>query len=86
MARSISKSSTAAIATSATKVYGFIVASHTNGTLKLEDSVGGGQNLIVDTITFAAGPQVWTFPTPITCNNGLFATIGGTAVIDFIID
>ena len=86
MARSISKSTSAAIATSATRVYGFIVASHSSGTLKLEDSVGGGQNLIVDTITFAAGPQTWTFPAPITCNNGLYATIGGTATIDFIID
>lgn len=86
MARSISKAASAAISTGPTKIYGFLVNSHTNGTLKLEDSVGGGQNLIVDTITFAAGPQTWTFPAPITCNNGLFATIGGTAVINFIID
>lgn len=35
--------------------------------------------LMFNTITFAAGPSVWTFPEPVNFVNGLFATVGGTA-------
>lgn len=60
------------------KVMGVIVSSHSSGTLKLEDSVGGGQDLLVNTYTFATGSQIITFPKPIHFFNGLYATLGGS--------
>ena len=65
-------------------VSGFIVNSHTNGTIKLWDSLTATGEVIVDTITLAAGPQVFTFPQPLNFQTGLFATIGGTVDITVV--
>lgn len=59
---------------------GFVVASHTSGTVKLEDSVGGGQNLLLNTYTLAVGSQIITLPAPIVFTNGLYITLGGSAL------
>lgn len=59
-------------------VAGLIVSAHSSGTLKLEDSVGGGQNLLVDTYTFPAGSSIIAFPRSIPFVNGLYATFGGS--------
>lgn len=65
-------------------VSGFIVNSHTSGTIKLWDSLTATGRVIVDTITLAAGPQVYTFPRPLNFVTGLFVTIGGTADITVV--
>lgn len=62
------------------QVFGFIVNSHTSGTLALYDSVGGGQDMIMNTFTFATGSGVYRFPEPIEYFNGLYATTGGSAL------
>ena len=59
-------------------VSGFIVNSHTSGTIKLWDNTAGSGRVIIDTITLASGPQVYTFPRPLNFQTGLFATLGGT--------
>jgi len=68
------------------KVAGFIVNSHTSGTLKLWDNTSAATPTITNTYTFATGSQVVTFPTPLCFNTGLYATIGGTADITIIWD
>jgi len=66
------------------KVAGFIVNSHTSGTLKLWDNTSGATTVITNTYTFASGSQVVRFPEPICFNTGLYATIGGTADVTII--
>ncbi len=62
-------------------ISGVIVAAHSSGTLKLNDSPNSViGDVVLDTYTFATGSQVVTFPRPIQFQQGLFATIGGTAV------
>lgn len=63
--------------------FGFVVNSHTNGTLKFWDNTAGSGNVLLNTITFAAGPSLWTIPDGVDFNTGLFVTIGGT--IDYTI-
>lgn len=63
------------------KVAGFVVNSHTSGTLKLWDNTSAATTVITDTYTFPSGSQVVQFPEPISFNTGLYATIGGTANI-----
>lgn len=86
MARIKTISATGLAVTGAGAIYGLIVGSHSSGTLKLEDSVGGGQNTLVSTYTFPTGAQTIRFPDKITFTNGLYATIGGSATIDLVID
>jgi len=62
-------------------VYGFMVNSHTSGTLKLWDNTAGSGTVLLNTITFAAGPQHFSFPQGVSFNTALYATIGGTADI-----
>lgn len=64
-------------------VAGFIVNSHTSGTVKLWDSLTATGSVIVNTIALTAGPQVITFPRPISFYTGLFITVGGT--IDYTV-
>jgi len=71
------------IRTGGGKFYGVIVNSHTSGTLKFWDDTTATGTVILNTITFAAGPQTLLFPTPIEFYTGLFATVGGT--IDYTI-
>lgn len=72
-----------AVATGAGKFYGVIVNSHTNGTLKFWDNTTATTPVLLNTITFASGPQTITLPTPVSFNTGLFVTVGGT--IDYTI-
>lgn len=66
-------------------VYGFVVNSHTNGTLKLWDNTAGSTTVLLNTITFAAGSGiVVALPVGIQFGVGLYATIGGTADITII--
>lgn len=72
-----------AIKSAAGALYGIVVNSHTSGTLKLWDNTAGSGTVLLNTITFAAGPNFITFPTGVSFNTGLFATVGGT--IDYTI-
>lgn len=78
------QTASALIKTGSGTVYGFIVNSHTSGTLKLWDNTSAASTVICNTITLAAGPQVWTFPAGVSFYTGLYATIGGTADITLI--
>lgn len=71
------------VKTGAGRFYGFIVNSHTSGTLKFWDQTTAAVPVLLNTITLAAGPQSWVFPVGIGFNSGLFVTVGGT--IDYTI-
>lgn len=78
------QTASAQISGAAGLIYGFIVASHTSGTVKLWDSLTAANAVLLNTYTLPAGSQVVLFPTPIEFYTGLFATLGGTADITFI--
>lgn len=65
-------------------VYGFIINSHTSGTLKLWDAVTATTPVLMNTYTFTAGSGVVTFPTASNFYTGLYATVGGTADITIL--
>lgn len=66
------------------QVLGIAVNSHTNGTIKLWDNTAGSGTVILNTVTFAAGPTLWTLPSGgVNFNTGLFITVGGT--IDYTV-
>lgn len=65
-------------------IAGFIVNSHTAGTLKLWDNTSAATTVITDTYTFPTGSSVVEFPEEIAFNTGLYATIGGTANITLV--
>jgi len=71
------------VKTGAGRFYGFIVNSHTSGTIKFWDNTSAATTVLTNTITLAAGPQQWVFPVGINFATGLFVTIGGT--IDYTI-
>lgn len=78
-------SASAAVKSGTGVVYGFVVNSHTSGTLKLWDNTAGSGTVILNTITFAAGSGiVVSLPVGIRFVVGLYATIGGTADITII--
>lgn len=78
-------SASAQIKGSAGALYGFVVNSHTSGTLKLWDALTATTPVLLNTITFAAGSGiVHNFPQGISFNTGLYATIGGTADITIL--
>lgn len=66
------------------KVAGFVVNSHTSGTLKLWDNTSAATTVITNTYTFPSGSQVVSFPEPISFNTGLYANIGGTVDLTII--
>lgn len=72
------------IKTGAGAVHGFIVNSHTSGTLKLWDNTSAATTVLLNTITFSAGPNFVSFPMGVSFNTGLYATIGGTADITIL--
>ena len=76
-------SASALIKTGAGVVKGIIVNSHTSGTLKLWDNTSAATTVLLNTITFAAGPNFIRIPS-IEFNTGLYATIGGTADITLL--
>ena len=65
-------------------VAGFIINSHTSGTLKLWDNTSAATTVLMNTYTFTAGSGVVNFPKPIAFDVGLYATIGGTADITIV--
>lgn len=77
-------SASAAIKSAPGTLFGIVVNSHTNGTLKLWDNTAGSGTVLLNTITFAAGPNFVSFPVGISFNTGLYATIGGTADITIL--
>ena len=72
------------IKTGAGALHGIIVNSHTSGTLKLWDNTSAASTVLLNTITFAAGPNFVTLPMGVSFNTGLYATIGGTADITIL--
>ena len=67
-----------AVKTGAGRFYGFIVNSHTSGTVKVWDNTSAATTVLLNTITLAAGPQMWVFPVAIEFATGLYVDIGGT--------
>lgn len=72
-----------AIKSAAGSFHGFVVNSHTSGTLKFWDNTAGSGTVLLNTITLASGPQYFSFPQGVSFNTGLFVTVGGT--IDYTI-
>lgn len=66
------------IKTGAGKFYGFIVNSHSSGTIKIWDNTSAATTVLLNTITLAAGPQSWALPIGIDFATGLYADVGGT--------
>lgn len=66
------------------KVAGFIINSHTSGTLKLWDNTSAATTVLTNTYTFPSGSGVVTFPEPVGFNTGLYADIGGTVDLTII--
>ena len=77
-------SASALIKTGAGALHGFIVNSHSSGTLKLWDNTSAAGTVLLNTITFAAGPNFISLPQGVSFNTGLYATIGGTADITIL--
>lgn len=77
-------SASALIKTGAGRVSGFIVNSHTTGSLKLWDNTSAATTVLMNTYTFATGSQVVTFPAEVKFTTGLYATIAGTADVTII--
>lgn len=73
----------ALIKTGAGVIKGIVVNSHTNGTLKLWDNTSAATTVLLNTITFAAGPNFIKLPA-VEFSTGLYATIGGTADITIL--
>ena len=73
-------SASALIKTGAGRLKGFMVNSHTSGTLKLWDNTSAATTVLLDTITFNAGPVQFNYP-DVEFGTGLYATVGGTANI-----
>lgn len=71
------------IATGPGSVQGFVVNSHTSGTLKLTDSLDGTTGTMFNTYTFASGSQSVSLQGA-NFLTGLYATIGGTADITIL--
>jgi hypothetical protein len=82
-AKSTNGTASALIKTGGGKVFGVIVNSHTNGTMKLWDNTSAAGTVLVNTFTFPAGSGVYRFPEPIEFYTGLYFTLGGT--LDFTI-
>lgn len=77
-AKSTNGTASALIRTGTGVVYGIIVNSHTNGTMKLWDNTSAAGTVLVNTFTFPSGSGVYKFPEAIEFYTGLFITIGGT--------
>jgi hypothetical protein len=74
-------SASALIKTGAGRVKGFMVNSHSSGTLKLWDNTSGATTVLLNTITFAAGSGLMFNLPDVEFSTGLYATIGGAADI-----
>lgn len=70
--------STNAIKSGGGTLYGFIVNSHTSGTVKVYDAATQTGTVIMNTFSFPAGSGFYTFPQGISFYTGLSITVGGT--------
>ena len=86
MAKIKTVTSTGLALTGSGTIYGFVCGTHSSGTLKLEDSIGGGQNTLMSTYTLPTGAQVVRLPKELPFTNGLYATVGGSGTFDLVID
>jgi len=77
-AKSTNLTASALIKTGTGKVYGVVVNSHTNGTMKLWDNTSAAGTVLVNTFTFPSGSGVYNFPEAIEFYTGLYFTLGGT--------
>jgi len=77
-------SASAAVKSAAGTLKGFIVNSHSSGTLKLWDNTAGSGTVIMNTFSFPTGSGVYMLPPGVSFYTGLYATIGGTADITLI--
>lgn len=77
-------SASAAVKSGNGTLYGFIVNSHSSGTLKLWDNTAGSGTVIMNTFSFPTGSGVYTLPMGVSFYTGLYATIGGTADITLL--
>lgn len=69
--------STSALYTGKSNIQGIVVNSHTNGTVKIYDSLTQANTVVFNTITFAAGPGFYNL-FGAKCLTGVSITIGGT--------
>jgi hypothetical protein len=60
------------------RFYGFIVNSHSSGTIKVWDNTAQSGTVLLNTITLGTGPQSWVFPIGIEFATGLAVDVGGT--------
>lgn len=75
------------VASTGNKLAGYIVNSHSSGTIKAWDNVvGSGSEYLHDTFTFPAGSGVYRFPSPLEIKNGLSFVVGGTLNAEAIIE
>lgn len=74
----------AAVKSGSGTLYGFIVNSHSSGTLKLWDNTSAATTVIMNTFTFPTGSGVYMLPMGVSFYTGLYATIGGTADITLL--
>lgn len=71
------------VKTGAGQFAGFIISSHTSGTIKFWDNTSAATTVLVNTITLAAGPGNWILPIAFKFATGLYVTVGGT--VDYTI-
>lgn len=74
----------AAVKSGAGTLYGFVVNSHTSGTLKLWDNTAASGTVILNTFSFPTGSGIYDLPNGVSFVTGLYATIGGTADITLL--
>lgn len=60
------------------RFFGFVVNSHTSGTVKVWDNTSAATTVILNTITPPLGSSSWVFPFGIDFTVGLFIDITGT--------
>lgn len=65
-------------------VTGFIVNSHSSGTLKLWDSLTATGRILMNTFTFPTGSSVQTFPAPLNFHTGLFADMSADESVTIV--
>lgn len=60
-------------------LYGFIIANHTSGIIKVYDNTAQSGAVLIDTFTFTAGSSTIGFSEGISFNTGISITVSGTA-------
>lgn len=81
MATYSNKSADALIRTGEGTLYGYIVNSHSSGTVKIIDGTSAGAGKIIcntQTLSTDTVPMLITMPAPVDFHTGLYIDIGGT--------